>query len=232
MASPTPELPRRLGVFPLPQVVLFPHVHLPLHVFEPRYRALLDEALRGPRVFAMAVLKPGYEEDYYGCPEVHPWACAGRVVKHQRLADGCSDVVLRGERVVRIDEFVQDVPFRAAHVTPQPDEDDFVSKPGAEERRRELRALAEAACPGVMAALESRLVSSPEQDGGLELLHTLAASFPAPVETKLEWLACAGSLQRWDRIRATLSEVARERTRKTRAIARYSDLKPPDPTHN
>jgi Lon protease-like protein len=224
--------PDRLGVFPLPQLVLFPHVHLPLHVFEPRYRALLEDAMARDRRFVMAILKPGYEDNYYGNPEVYPLACAGRVVKHQELPDGCSDLVLRGERVVHLEEFVNDSPFRVARLRVEPDDDAFGRPPALEERLGELRALLDRACPGAAGALESRLLTRPEQDGGLEFLHTLASSFPVPVEQKLEWLAAAGTMERWHRIREVLENVGRERTRKTRALVQYSDLKPEDPKTN
>jgi Lon protease-like protein len=224
--------PERLGVFPLPDVVLFPHAHLPLHIFEPRYVSLLTEALAGDRRFVMAVLKPGYEANYYGCPEVYPVACAGRIVKHQRLDDDCADVVLRGERIVRIEEFVQEEPFRVAKIQSRADEEDFARSPGAAERLVEMRASLDRACPGATKALESRLFARPEQDGGLEFLHTLASSFPLAIEEKLAWLACEGSLQRWNCIRAVLARVAEARCRKDRAIERYSDLKPTDPKHN
>ena len=60
------RIPEQLGVFPLPHVVLFPHALLPLHVFEPRYRALVHDAIHGSGRFVMSVLKPGYEESYHG----------------------------------------------------------------------------------------------------------------------------------------------------------------------
>lgn len=224
--------PERLGVFPLPNVVLFPHAHLPLHIFEARYLSLLKDALAGDRRFVMAVLKPGYEADYHGCPDVHPVACVGHVVKHQRLDDDCADVVVRGERVVRLEEFVQSEPYRVARIQPAPEDDEFVCAPGAAERLAELRSLLDRACPGATKALESRLINPVEQDGGLELLHTLASSFPVSVEQRFEWLSCAGTLERWRRIRETLERVAGERACKDRALVRYSDLQPEDPKHN
>lgn len=224
--------PERLGVFPLPQVVLFPDAHLPLHIFEPRYRALVRDALAADSRIVMAVLQPGYEADYYGSPPVHPWACAGRIVRHQRLDDDTSDIVLRGERVVRIAGFVQDAPYRMARVEPQPVERDFAEAPGQPERLAELRDLLEQACPGAVKALETRLVVRPETDGGMELLHTLASTFPVKMERKIEWLGCDGSLDRWERLRDMLRGVATERGRKSRCIVRYSDLIPDDPKHN
>ena len=83
-------------LFPLPNLVMFPHVMQPLHVFEPRYRALLEDALDDDRLIAMAVLAPGWETDYEGRPEVCPVACLGRVATHQRLDDGRYNLLLAG----------------------------------------------------------------------------------------------------------------------------------------
>lgn len=224
--------PERLGVFPLPHVVLFPHARLPLHVFEPRYLSLLKDALAGDRRFIVAVLKPGYEAEYYGNPDVYPVACAGRIVKHQRLDDDCADLVMEGERVVRIEEFVQNEPYRIARIRSVPEDDAFATAEGTAERLGELREFLDRACPGATEAIESRLIHAVDQDGGLEFLHTLASSFPVAAEQKLEWLACEGSLERWRKIRETLQRVAGERADKDRALVRYADLKPDNPKHN
>src|SRR6187399_2481527 len=55
-----------LPLFPLPNVVLFPGVLLPLHIFEPRYRAMIGDALRGDRRIGMVLLRPGWESGYQG----------------------------------------------------------------------------------------------------------------------------------------------------------------------
>ncbi len=107
----------RARLFPLPNLVMFPHVLQPLHVFEPRYRDLLADALAGDRLIAMAVLKPGWEADYEERPPIHPVACLCRVVTHQALADGCSNLLLVGLRrlgVVR--ELPPERSFREADV--------------------------------------------------------------------------------------------------------------------
>jgi uncharacterized protein len=89
-------------LFPLPNLVLFPHVMQPLHIFEPRYRALLEDALVGDQLIAMALLKPGWEMDYDGCPPIHPYACLGRITTHYRLDDGTYNVLLLGLRRIRL----------------------------------------------------------------------------------------------------------------------------------
>jgi Lon protease-like protein len=89
-------------LFPLPNLVLFPHVIQPLHVFEPRYRSLLEDALAGDRLIAMAVLSPGWEEDYEGRPPLGPTACLARVTTHHRLDDGTYNLLLLGLCRVRL----------------------------------------------------------------------------------------------------------------------------------
>lgn len=85
-----------LKVFPLPNVVLFPHLVVPLHVFEPRYRELVRDALATDGVLAMAQLSPGWQGDYEGRPELEPMVCAGIIVWHEEHADGRYDLLLQG----------------------------------------------------------------------------------------------------------------------------------------
>ncbi len=59
-------LPPAIPIFPLPNVVLFPNVFLPLHIFEPRYREMVADALAGDRIIGMVLLRPGWEADYDG----------------------------------------------------------------------------------------------------------------------------------------------------------------------
>lgn len=89
-------------LFPLPNLVLFPHVMQPLHVFEPRYRELLEEAIDGDGLIAMATLRPGWEADYEGRPPLSPIACLGRIASFHRLEDGTYNVLLLGLRRVRL----------------------------------------------------------------------------------------------------------------------------------
>ena len=66
-------------LFPLPNLVLFPSVIQPLHIFEPRYRQLMEDALKDDRLIGMALLRPGYEEDYHNNPPIYPVICLGRI---------------------------------------------------------------------------------------------------------------------------------------------------------
>ena len=73
-------------IFPLPNVVLFPNVFLPLHIFEPRYREMVADALDGDRIIGMVLLRPGWEGDYEGRPPVYPIGCAGLITHAERAA--------------------------------------------------------------------------------------------------------------------------------------------------
>jgi len=83
-------------IFPLPDVVFFPHTTLPLHIFEPRYREMVADCLAGDKRLAVVLLKPGWEADYYGRPPVFPVAGTGEITEWERLPDGRYNILLRG----------------------------------------------------------------------------------------------------------------------------------------
>ena len=113
----------RARLFPLPNLVLFPHVLQPLHVFEARYREMVEEALAGDQLIAMALLAPGWENDYEGRPAVHPVACLGRIVAHHRLEDGRFNLLLAGlQRIRLIRELAPEKSFREAEAVVCDDE--------------------------------------------------------------------------------------------------------------
>ena len=93
-------------LFPLTNLVLFPHVVQPLHIFEPRYRQMIRDALAADRLIAMVLLRPGWEEQYEGRPAVHAVACLGRILAEQPLDDGRYNLLLRGLSRVRLRESV------------------------------------------------------------------------------------------------------------------------------
>ena len=82
-------------LFPLPDVVHFPHLLLPLHIFEPRYREMVADAIEGDRLLAMALLKPG-STTTAGSPPIHNTVCLGRITANQQTEDGRYYLVLQG----------------------------------------------------------------------------------------------------------------------------------------
>lgn len=108
-------------LFPLPGAVLLPGGLLPLHVFEPRYRALVHDAAAGERLLAPALLLPGYEAEYEGAPALDPAVCVGRIAMEEELADGRLNIVVVGLRRARIVAERPPDPYRVATVELQPD---------------------------------------------------------------------------------------------------------------
>ncbi len=70
-------LPDAIPIFPLEDVMLFPDMSVPLHIYEPRYKAMVADALKGNRIIGMVQLRPGYEKDYERSPSVFAVGCAG-----------------------------------------------------------------------------------------------------------------------------------------------------------
>jgi len=109
-------LPPTIPIFPLPNVVLFPNVFLPLHIFEPRYRAMVRDALASDRIIGMVLLRPGFEADYAGRPPVYPIGCAGLITHSEPLSDGRFNIVLRGLEKFRMTGEEGGQPYRVAQV--------------------------------------------------------------------------------------------------------------------
>lgn len=104
-------------LFPLPNIVLFPHVMQPLHIFEDRYRQMTADALQADRLIAMVLLKPGWETTYAARPAIYSVGCVGKIIAEQKLDDGRYNILLRGMSRVRIvHELVQSTLYRQARV--------------------------------------------------------------------------------------------------------------------
>lgn len=102
--SPLASYSGQARLFPLPNLVFFPHVMQPLHIFEPRYRQMTTDALEGDRLIALVAPKPGWEKGYAGKPAIEKVGCIGHIVAEQRLEDGRFNILLRGQARVRIVE--------------------------------------------------------------------------------------------------------------------------------
>ncbi len=104
-------------LFPLSSVVFFPNTLLPLHIFEPRYREMVNTSLESEKIIGMALLKPGWESDYYGNPEVYDVIGMGRIVSSETLDDDKINIFLYGLQRAKIVEIVKDLPYRLARVS-------------------------------------------------------------------------------------------------------------------
>jgi len=139
-------LPPHIPLFPLPSVVLFPNVFLPLHIFEPRYRQMVVAAIDGDRIIGMTLLKPGHDDAYEGRPPVYEVGCAGLITHVERQQDGRFNLILRGLGKFRIDEEeppTDGVLYRIAHVTPLEEEVPEGDRAALGQERRRLEHMLE-----------------------------------------------------------------------------------------
>ncbi|MDC0934840.1 LON peptidase substrate-binding domain-containing protein [Pirellulales bacterium] len=150
-------------LFPLPDLVMYPHVVQPLHIFESRYCEMLNESLDSDGLLTMCMLSEGWEEDYDSRPEIHPFGCLGKVITHRRLDDGTYNLMLLGQRRVRI---VEELPpyrsFREARVELLEELYPACGEEDRPELQADLLAAFQVALPGELApnASISELLSS------------------------------------------------------------------------
>jgi len=118
---PLPQGEFLLPLFPLPNLVFFPHTRLPLHVFEPRYREMIKDVLETDQRFGIVLLRPGWEADYFGAPAVYELGTLGTVEQAVPLEDGRFNIIVRGDVRFRIVDEVSRVPYRTARVVAEPE---------------------------------------------------------------------------------------------------------------
>ena len=109
-------LPAMIPIFPLESPTLFPNASFPLHIFEPRYRAMIADALKGDRIIGMVMLEPGNEAEYEGRPPIFPVGCAGLITDYEELPDGRYNIVLGGLVKFRVTAEDNSRPYRLARI--------------------------------------------------------------------------------------------------------------------
>lgn len=196
--GPTPArllLPETVPVFPLPEAVFFPRTVLPLHIFEPRYRAMVREAHAGDRIIAMALLKPGWEPEYYGSPAVYDLGCAGWMEDVVELPGHRYNIKLSGICRVRFEAFEQEQPYRVARVTRVPENVPAENTTSAEQTKRGLL--------GAYTLMMDEAIRQPmaplndATDMSLQVLvNTFCAQLNLPVATKQQLLLMDDVLER------------------------------------
>jgi Lon protease-like protein len=209
-------------LFPLPNLVLFPEVIEPLHIFEPRYRQMTADALATDRLIAMVLLKSAREEVGAERPALHRVACLGKILADERFEDGRYNIVLQGFRRLRIlSEINHDKLYRSARVELLYD----TGAPTTEEVRAYLRELSQFVIPWLKAI---RLASEPVTkllEAGLplkEVVDVLASTLALKIEFKQELLE---ELDVGKRTRRLLHYLQTERPSKSAAPPREF---PPD----
>ena len=116
-----PALPAEIPLFPLPETTLFPGVSRPLLIYEPRYRQMIADALKGDKIVGLVRLRPGFEKDYEGRPPIYAVGCAGRIEKYEQLPDGRYVILVQGLTAFRVLSENQRKPYRLGRVEAVPD---------------------------------------------------------------------------------------------------------------
>ena len=186
-------LPPTIPVFPLPNVVLFPNVFLPLHIFEPRYRQMVADALAGDRIIGMVTLRPGHDDEYEGAPPIYATGCSGLITHAESLDDGRYNLVLRGIEKFTIHREETPLPgrlYRSAVITPI---DEAVPATDRDELRHERKKLQAILTPLFNGGPEGRL---PEAMPDEDLVNALAQYMEFEPIEKLALLERQGPLAR------------------------------------
>ncbi|MCE2941511.1 MAG: LON peptidase substrate-binding domain-containing protein [Gemmatimonadota bacterium] len=205
----------RLPLFPL-AVVLLPGTALPLHIFEPRYRRMVADALAGSREFGLLYLPPGWRDDEV--PGGWPLTVA-RIEEHEPLPDGRSNILVRGMRRVALSAFVaDDAPYRVGTVTDAPD------LPGSGESLEPLAAQARQLFARVAAAARA-VADDPDPapplpaDAAL-LAYAIAAAVDLDPEARHRLLATRDPGERLALVLGLLTPVAADLERRAAVHAR------------
>ena len=214
-------------LFPLPNVVLFPRALLPLHIFEPRYRTMIADLLGGGQTLVIALLKPGWEEEYYGSPDVHPTACVGRVVQHQKLPDGRFNIMVQGEKKVFIERFEREEPYRIARVRGMEEDLAWGSLPGVGDMASQLIELYRRAHQRQGTALDLEQILGPNVTPEA-VVNTIAMNVDTESQTRQQLLEMDGLELRY----RALHQILRESSRTQDVIDLARHLYPKDPRRN
>ena len=194
----------RVRLFPLPGVVMFPHVVAPLHIFEPRYRRMTSDALDDDRLIAMVRLLG----DGSPAPAIDAIGCLGRIIHHERLPDGRFNILLLGRKRIRLVRETPDpgLPYRTAEAVAIEDEppaagDEPESRRALVERFRRVVGDASGSDPEFL-----RLLDSAESLGALS--DIMAHALPLDADQKQRLLAEPAVDARVDRILRWLADLA------------------------
>jgi Lon protease-like protein len=191
---PVPEV---IPVFPLPQTVLLPAEVLPLHIFEPRYKDMVRDALRTHRVIGMVEPMPGHESELAGRPPLRPVGCAGFIARHAALSDGRYLVWLVGFRKFTIEEELHSLTaYRQARIRPSPD----TLTAEAEEAVRPLRLLLLASLPTLVSDTQEKVAQMMGELARVDddqLVAVACHALRLPAHRKRELLEAGGILQRY-----------------------------------
>lgn len=212
-------------VFPLPNLVMFPGVIQPLHIFERRYCAMLKDAMAGDRLIAMALLQPGWESDYDGSPDIFSTVTIGRVVTHSQTPEGKHNILLAGLHRARVTrEHVPSRGYREADVYLLADE---YSAAGANRRPSLRRTLVETLQETIPESSDAHQQIAPLLNGQVPLgllADIVAFTSSLEVDDKQQLLEECDA----DRRASLLLELLKQRTETPKVANSYTGRFPPE----
>ena len=193
-------LPATIPIFPLQDVMLFPHSTRALHIFEPRYRAMVADALEGDSIIGMILLRPGYEAEYEGRPPVYAVGCAGVIIAVEELPDGRYNIVLDG--LVKFRVLSEDASrlYRLAEVEALPEGVADSQRPLLAQKRRQLERALRSFSPGMT------LPSADLPD--VDVVDGVSAVLPLDPADRQELLEADGPIERAARLIGFLVKAA------------------------
>jgi Lon protease-like protein len=207
LPAPPPVPLESLPVFPLPNTVLFPGRRLALHIFEPRYRQMMRDALAGDPYFVVALIQgdPVAEPSTFA-----PLATVGRIVAHERLADGRFHVLLEGVTRVQCEEIASPQLYRRVRCTALPEPPEDAEVPATE--RAALLSLVGLVMRAVRTRAPERVFNTPPQMPAAQLAFAIADGLVPDAPCRQRILAAETVLERVARtteaLAQTLGEIA------------------------
>ena len=196
-------IPPVIPIFPLEVTMLFPGVSRPLHIFEPRYRAMVADALKGDRIIGMTTLKPGYEANYEGRPPIYDIGCAGVITDVEELPGGRFNIVLRGIVKFRVTGEDDRRAYRLARVDAIPEVLDDSEKAALRKARERLETL-------ITEGSDSKV---PPGTGDEELVNMVAQYFPLSLAERQGLLELRNALLR---VKALIELIEAKKTKPQR----------------
>ena len=195
--APAATLPAVIPVFPLQDATLFPNGSYAFYIFEPRYRAMVADALKGDRIIGMVTLQPGHEAEYEGRPPIFPIGCAGVITAYEELPGGEYNIILRGFAKFRVASEDSSRLYRLARVAAVPevlDADEAASL--AKDRER---------IAGLLMALGAEVPPADVPDA--EVVDQLAQHLPIEPLDRQRLLERDDALARASRVLEVLAQI-------------------------
>ncbi len=189
------DFPDTIPIFPLPNVVLFPQVDLPLHIFEPRYREMVRDAMAGDKMIGMVLAKADSKEAYEGSPTIYPVGCVGSIENFELMDDGRSNLVLHGRRRFEVVEEIEGKAYRQARVRWSPPSSTETDDRVRMRLRSSVIALLERAGKTGAEEVWERLPTE-----WSNLVNLLAFGLPLKEVEKMALLECTGPVARAERM--------------------------------